>query len=455
MSSAGSASARAVGAPIIVEGRLWGVMRVASTSEEPLPADTEARLAAFTELVGTAIANAQARVELRRYAEEQAALRRVAMLVARGAPPDEVFAAVAAEAGRLLSADLTAVGRYEPDAVVTLGAWSSTGAAMPFPVGTRTSLGGRNLITLVFQTGQPVRMEDYDGATGAGAGVGRDWGFRAAVGVPITVEGRLWGVMAVGPTREEFLSADAQTRLAGFTELVGTAIANAQARVELRSFADEQAALRRVATLVAGGAPPAEVFAAVTEEIGRALSADFTGMSRYNTDGTATTVGMWNRADAPPAATAVGDRLSLGGRNVSTLVFETGQPARIDDYDDSSGMLARPAAVGASARPSACRSASGGDCGAWHLWGLLARKPSRRTPRRGSPGLPGWSAPRSPTPRRRQRSLPPARASLPPPTRPGAASSETCTTARSNAWSLSPSNCGKPRRRRHPRPRRW
>ena len=166
------------------------------------PAEAEARLAGFTELIGTAIANAQARVELRSFAEEQAALRRVAALVAKGAQPEEVFAAVAAEAGRLLSADLTAVGRYEPDGVVTLGAWSSSGAAVPFPVGTSVGLGGQNLITLVRQTGQPVRMDDYAGATGAGADVGHGWGFRAAVGVPITVEGRLWGVLAVGPTRK-------------------------------------------------------------------------------------------------------------------------------------------------------------------------------------------------------------------------------------------------------------
>ena len=71
-------------------------------------------------------------------------------------------------------------------------------------------------------------------------------------------------------------------RLAGFAELAGTAIANAQARVDLRGYAEEQAALRRVATLVAGGAPPEEVFAAVAEEIGRVLGADFTGMSRYD-----------------------------------------------------------------------------------------------------------------------------------------------------------------------------
>ena len=137
-----------VGAPILVEGRLWGVMIVASRSGRRLPADTEARLTGFTELVGTAIANAQARTELRRYADEQAALRRVATLVAGGVPPEEVYAGVAAEAGQLLGADLTAVGRYEPDEVLTvLGAWSSTGAAMPFNVGNRVRLGGQNMAT--------------------------------------------------------------------------------------------------------------------------------------------------------------------------------------------------------------------------------------------------------------------------------------------------------------------
>ena len=285
-----------VGIPISVDGRLWGVIIVSNTDDEPLPADAEARLAGFTELAGTAIANAQARVDLRRHADEQAALRRVATLVAGGAPPEEVYAAVAAEAGQLLGADLTAVGRYEPDGVVTLGAWSSTGAAVAFPAGTRTSLGGQNLITLVFQTRRPVRVDDYGGATGAGAEVGHDWGFRAAVGAPITVDGQLWGVMAVGPTRGERLPADAEARLAGFTELVGTAIANAQARVDLRRHADEQVALRRVATLVADGAPPEQVFAAVAEEFGHVVAADFTSVSRYYTDGTAAIVGVWTRA---------------------------------------------------------------------------------------------------------------------------------------------------------------
>jgi GAF domain-containing protein len=330
-----------VGVPVSVEGRLWGVMIVASTSRDPFPAGAEARLAGFTELVGAAIANAQARVELRGYAEEQAALRRVATLVASGASPEEVFATVAAEAGRLLNADQTGVGRYGPGDVVTVvGAWSGTGTAMPFPVGTRTNLGGRNMATLVFTSRQPVRIDDYEGATGAASGLGRHWGYHAAVAAPITVQGRLWGVMVVASTRGELSPADSEARLAGFTELAGTAIANAQARVELRAYAEEQAALRRVATLVARAAPPEQVLVTVAEEIGRLLAADFAGMSRFDGD-KATVAAMWGTDTAWPVE--VGDQLELGGQNATTMVFQTGRPARIDDYSDASGEIAESA----------------------------------------------------------------------------------------------------------------
>jgi signal transduction histidine kinase len=355
-----------VAAPIRVEGRLWGVMRVSATGTEPLPADTEARLVGFTELVGTAIANAQARVELRGYAEEQAALRRVATLVAGGAPPEEVFAAVAAEAGRLLGVGVTGVGRYEPGGMVTVaGAWSGAGVAMSSPVGTRTSLGGQNMATLVFETGRPARLDDYDVATGVAADVGHELRFRAAVGAPITVEGQLWGFMTVASTGDQLLPPDAETRLVAFTELAGTAIANAQARVELRGYAEEQAALRRVATLVARAAPPEEVFAAVTEEIGRVVSADFTGLCRYDSGGMATFVGLWTRTGTP-STVAVGDRLGLGGRNTATLVFQTGQPARIDDYGDSTGVF------GDLARDWGFRSAAGAPIRVGgRLWGVV------------------------------------------------------------------------------------
>ncbi|HYZ56024.1 MAG TPA: GAF domain-containing sensor histidine kinase, partial [Streptosporangiaceae bacterium] len=219
-----------VGVPISVEGRLWGVM-IAESRVGPLSAGTEARLAAFTELAATAIANTQARMELRGFAEEQAALRRVATLVARAAAPEEVFASVTEEAGRLLGAHDAWMSRYDPDgAVRVVAAWISTGAALP--VGTRVNLGGRNVPTLVFQTGRAARIDDYAGASGPAAEAAREVGLGASVGVPISVEGRLWGVMNVGSTQEP-LPAGTEARLAGFTELAATAIANAEAQAAL------------------------------------------------------------------------------------------------------------------------------------------------------------------------------------------------------------------------------
>jgi signal transduction histidine kinase len=111
-----------------------------------------------------------------------------------------------------------------------IAAWSRTGPA--FPVGTQASLGGRNVATLVFQTGQAARIDDYSSASGPSADCCREFGFRAGVGVPVSVEGRLWGVMFVASIREP-LPAGTEARLAGFTELAATAIANAEARAAL------------------------------------------------------------------------------------------------------------------------------------------------------------------------------------------------------------------------------
>ncbi|HEY2078099.1 MAG TPA: GAF domain-containing protein [Streptosporangiaceae bacterium] len=324
-----------VSVPVMVEGSLWGVLVVEHTREEPLPPGTGDRLAGFTELAATAIANAQARVELRGFAEEQAALRRVATMVARAAPPEEVFAAVTEEAGRVLGTHRTAMTRYDPDgAAEVVASWSSIGAA--FPVGSRWSIGGRNLPTMIFQTGRAARIDDYADASGPIVDAVRELGARAAVGVPVIVEGRLWGLMMVGSMLGP-LPAGTEAQLAGFTELAGTAIANAEARVELRGFAEEQAALRRVATLVAQGASPGEVFASVTEEAGRLLHADYAAMKRYDPDDMITVTATWSTTGA---AFPLGTHARLGGHNVPTVIFQTRQPARIDDYTSASGPLA-------------------------------------------------------------------------------------------------------------------
>jgi signal transduction histidine kinase len=350
-----------VGVPISVEGRLWGVMLVGSTHEEPFPENTEARLAGFTELAATAIANAQARVELREFADEQAALRRVATIVARGTPPGEVFAAIAAEVGRVLGTDFTLLSRYGPaDTATVVGVWTSAGT-QAFAAGSRCCIRGRNLHATVFQTRRPARIDDYGGASGYIAEAARGAGLRSALAAPISVEGRLWGVMIVGSTREEPLSAGTEAWLAGFTELAATAIANAQARLELGGFADEQAALRRVATLVAHGAPPEAVFAAITEEAGRLLSAHHALMSRYGPDG-ATVVAAWSGTRAP---FPVGTQWTIGGHNLHTMVFRIHHPARIDDYTGTSGPAAEAQRMGVRSGVGVPISVEG------RVWGLM------------------------------------------------------------------------------------
>jgi signal transduction histidine kinase len=169
--------------------------------------------------------------QLGRLADEQAALRRVATLVARGMPPAEVFAAVAEEVGRLLGTEMAHMVRFEPDSTVTVVAgWSQEGDHVP--VGSRFTLEGDNVSSLVLRTGRPARIDYVDGSGPIAIRV-RQLGVRSMVGCPITVEGRLWGLMVVASTRPEPLPAGTEARIARFTELVATAVANTQARAEL------------------------------------------------------------------------------------------------------------------------------------------------------------------------------------------------------------------------------
>jgi GAF domain-containing protein len=353
----------AVGTPILVEGHLWGAVIAGSTAEQLLAPDTEARLGSFTELVATAVANAESRAGLARLAEEQAALRRVATLVASGTASEQVFGAVTEEVVRVLPVDLAIMGRYESDAAVTFVAASSTTDAA-FPVGVALTLEGRNMSTAVARTGRAARIDNYADASGSIADAFRDGGFRSAVGAPITVESRLWGVIVVGSGVEERMPADTEERLGQFTELLATAIANAESRAALARLADEQAALRRVATLVARGAPPEHVFAAVTDEVERLLPVDFAHLSRYEPDDTFTVLAV---AGSTTEHFAAGTRLRLAGKNLATIVFETDRPARIDNYpDDSSGPL------GTIARKAGIRSAVGTPIMVEsRLWGLM------------------------------------------------------------------------------------
>jgi signal transduction histidine kinase len=282
-------------------------------------------------------------------AEEQSALRRVATLVARGVPPPEVFAAVAREIGRLLDVDATHMASYDAEgAAIGIASWSREGDQIP--VGTRVPLEGESVAGLVFRTGRPGRMQRYDNVSGAVAALGRGLGLRSSVGAPIFVDQHLWGVMIASSKQEHPLPADTESRIAAFTELVATAISNTEARAEVRRLADEQAALRRVATLVARESSPDEIFTAVAEELARLLIADVTTMFRFEDDGTATIVASGGERIAH---LPVGATVTLDGENVPSLVHRTARPVRLGDYAQATGSIA------AQMRTLGVRSAAG------------------------------------------------------------------------------------------------
>ena len=258
----------AVGAPILVEGKLWGALMAATRGVEPWAENAETRIAAFTELVATAIANAESREALAELADEQAALRRVATLVAQGASPHDLVEAVAEEVGRLLPVGSATMGRFEPDgSVTTVASWSAT-EALAFPTGRRWPTEGTNVAWMVLQTGRSARIDDFSAATDPIGVAAREAGIKSAVGSPIVVEGHLWGVMTA-TSNEGPMPPDTEARLASFTELVGTAIANAESAAEIaasrtRIVAASDDARRRIVRDLHDGAQQRLVHTVIT-----------------------------------------------------------------------------------------------------------------------------------------------------------------------------------------------
>ena len=224
----GAGMRSAVASPIVVERRLWGAMVVLTPRHEPLPEDTEARLTDFTELVATAIANAESREARAVLTEEQAALRRVATLVAQGVPSDALFSAVCDEVEALAGADASAVVRFETDGTVTVMGTHAVG----HPVGARLELDPDFIVAEVHRTGRAARFDTDDPAAPGMPEIVRAERIRSGLASPIVVEGELWGAITTG-SRERPLPAGMERRLADFTELVATAISNLQARAEL------------------------------------------------------------------------------------------------------------------------------------------------------------------------------------------------------------------------------
>ena len=177
-----SAGAQAAyGVPILVDDKVWGVMAAVLT-DGVVADDAEQRLANFTELIATAVSNAQARDDLSRLVAEQASLRRVATLVARESAGEDLFSVVAGEVQQLFDVPDVAIVRFEQRDVVLVG----TAGANPFiPDGSRWSLDGPSVCAAVLDSGRPARMDDYHGLRGTVAAMAQKWSFRSVAGAPV------------------------------------------------------------------------------------------------------------------------------------------------------------------------------------------------------------------------------------------------------------------------------
>jgi signal transduction histidine kinase len=169
----------------------------------------------------------------RALADEPAALRGVATLVAAEAAPSRVFQQVTEEVGRLLGLPAACVVQYDrADVATVVGAWSRRGG-LPVPLGSPLQLDGDTVVAKVLRSGTPQRLERYDDAGGTLAETLREAGYRAAVAAPVTVGGRLWGALVAGSVSDEPLPQGLERRLCDFADLVGQALANADARERL------------------------------------------------------------------------------------------------------------------------------------------------------------------------------------------------------------------------------
>ena len=209
--------------------------------------------------------------------------------------------------------------------------------APEFPVGGRMPLDGDSLSATVLETGRPAPTESE---------------LRPEVGVPIVVDGEVWGLIRAAATGPEPLRADIEASLRDFTELVATAISKTESRESLRRVVAEQAALRNVATLVAEGAAPAEVFSSVAQEVARILDVSAVSIVRFDSDTWSVVVASFGDPGFP-----VGSRWPLQGPSLNATVFKTGQPAQIDS-SELPGRAAGACPPTDSGSESGCRSSS-------------------------------------------------------------------------------------------------
>jgi signal transduction histidine kinase len=183
--------------------------------------------------VGTTERTRPAVARLEALLAEQAALRRVATLVAGDPDAGRLFEAVCEEVGRVLGVESANVLRFEDAHTQTVvGAWAADGAPW-FPAGERVPIDGETVSGKVRRTGRPQRVDEYTGVRGELVKRLREVGVRSAVGAPVKVAGVTWGAIVASSGRPHAFPEGVEHRLADFAELVTAALANVDAREQL------------------------------------------------------------------------------------------------------------------------------------------------------------------------------------------------------------------------------
>ena len=277
--------------------------------------------------------------ELQRVAEEQAALRRIATLVAGGSTEADLAAAVSAEVGGLFGAQSASVLRWDGDTIRVIGSWRG-GADEPRPTGAVLSFGGDTLTARVVETGAPARIDAVgDLQTEFARQRWAELGFTASIGAPIIVDRQVWGVLAVSRTEPGAFPVGDEVRLSDFSTLVAQSIVNAEARSQAAALVAEQSSLRQIATLVAGGKPPAEVFAAVTAEVASLFGADTVTLLQWQgVHDEVAVIAVWCAPDAPAVQSRSLYHPDHGGPTLRVL--ETGVVANGTESSSERGALA-------------------------------------------------------------------------------------------------------------------
>jgi len=289
-------------------------------------------------------------VEGTRAADQQAALLRVATLVAEGAPEAVIAAAVTSEIGLLFEAERANTMRLDGDHLRVIGSWHADGSSEA--VGLVLAFGGDTISARVVATSAPARIDSAaDLQTEFGRLRWAEFGLQASIGAPIVVDGAVWGVVTASRTQPgDPFPPGAEVRLRDFAALIAQAVVNVEARREMAELVDEQSALRRIATLVAGGRPQAEVLDEVTSEAGRLFGASAVTLVQWQgVQDEVVVIASWTAEGTAPIEPGSRYHPQPGGATLTVL--ETGTATQSEEESPERGpcsVIAAPVITKAS-----------------------------------------------------------------------------------------------------------